>query len=245
MGENILKIRGLRAGVDGKEILHGVDLSVGKGETHVLLGPNGSGKTTLMNVLMGHPRYEVYEGDAAFEGEELFALPTHERARRGLFLSFQTPEEIPGVTVENMLRTARQAATGKKVGVNAKTAQRFKEDALCFYRPLPSRKLTFKDLLVYMKGCIAPGNITLMAMTTLAVTLIGLIAPKLSKVLTGPVLESGDIRMLAGIAVFLVATVVSKLLIGVFKDLVLGRLSTKTSVAVEAAVMMRLMTLPA
>ncbi|MBP5199023.1 MAG: Fe-S cluster assembly ATPase SufC [Schwartzia sp.] len=119
MGENILKILGLRAGVDGKEILHGVDLSVGKGETHVLLGPNGSGKTTLMNVLMGHPRYEVYAGDAAFEGEELLALPTHERARRGLFLSFQTPEEIPGVTVENMLRTARQAITGKKAGVMA------------------------------------------------------------------------------------------------------------------------------
>lgn len=119
MGDNILTIRGLHAGVEGKEILRGVDLSVGKGETHVLLGPNGSGKTTLMNVLMGHPRYEVYAGDAAFDGEELLALPTHERARRGLFLSFQTPEEIPGVTVENMLRTARQAITGKKAGVMA------------------------------------------------------------------------------------------------------------------------------
>ena len=114
MAENLLTIRGLRAGVEGKEILRGVDLSVGKGETHVLLGPNGSGKTTLMNVIMGHPRYEVYEGSAAFGGEELLTLPTHERARRGLFLSFQTPEEIPGVTVENMLRTARQAITGKK-----------------------------------------------------------------------------------------------------------------------------------
>ena len=114
MAENLLTIRGLRAGVEGKEILRGVDLSVGKGETHVLLGPNGSGKTTLMNVIMGHPRYEVYEGSAAFDGKELLTLPTHERARRGLFLSFQTPEEIPGVTVENMLRTARQAITGKK-----------------------------------------------------------------------------------------------------------------------------------
>lgn len=119
MGDHVLAIRGLRAGVDGKEILHGIDLSVGKGETHVLLGPNGSGKTTLMNVIMGHPRYTVYAGDASFDGEGLLPLPTHERARRGLFLSFQAPEEIPGVTVENMLRTARQAITGKKVGVLA------------------------------------------------------------------------------------------------------------------------------
>ncbi len=119
MGEELLTIRGLRAGVDDKEILHGASLSIGKGETHVLLGPNGSGKTTLMNVIMGHPRYEVREGTVRFDGADLLALPTHERARRGLFLSFQTPEEIPGVTVVNMLRTARQAITGKKAGVLA------------------------------------------------------------------------------------------------------------------------------
>ena len=135
--------------------------------------------------------------------------------------------------------------TGKRVNVNSRTASAFRTDALCFYRPLPSRKLTFKDLIVYMKGCIAPGNITLMALTTLAVVLIGLIGPKLSRVLTGPVLESGDVQMLIGIAVFLIATAISRLLMEVFKELVLNRLSTKTSVAVEAAVMMRLMTLPA
>ena len=135
--------------------------------------------------------------------------------------------------------------TGKRVNVNSRTASAFRTDALCFYRPLPSRKLTFKDLLVYIKGCIAPGNITLMALTTLAVVLIGLIGPKLSRVLTGPVLESGDVQMLIGIAVFLIATAISRLLMEVFKELVLNRLSTKTSVAVEAAVMMRLMTLPA
>ena len=84
-----------------------------KGEVHVILGPNGSGKSTLMNVIMGHPKYKVFGGSVAFEGEDITALPTFERARKGIFLSFQTPEEIPGITVENMLRTARQAITGK------------------------------------------------------------------------------------------------------------------------------------
>ncbi len=115
MGENLLAIRGLRAGVDGKEILKGLDLSIGRGEVHVLLGPNGSGKSTLMNVIMGHPRYEVTDGTMTFAGEALAQLPVFERARRGIFLSFQTPEEIPGVTGENMLRAARQAVTGEKV----------------------------------------------------------------------------------------------------------------------------------
>ncbi len=111
----MLEIKNLHAGVDGKEILHGLDLSVGKGEVHVILGPNGSGKSTLMNVIMGHPKYEIISGGLEFEGENLNALKTFERARRGIFLSFQNPEEIPGITVENMLRTAKQAITGNKV----------------------------------------------------------------------------------------------------------------------------------
>jgi len=119
MAEKLLTIKGLHAGVEGKEILKGLDLSVNKGEVHVILGPNGSGKSTLMNVLMGHPKYEVTGGTMTFGGEDLAALRTFERARRGLFLSFQTPEEIPGITVENMLRTARQAMTGKNIKILA------------------------------------------------------------------------------------------------------------------------------
>ena len=113
----MLEIKNLSAGVDGKEILHGLNLRVDKGEVHVVLGPNGSGKSTLMNVIMGHPKYEIYGGTLQFEGEDLTALKTFERARRGIFLSFQTPEEIPGITVENMLRTAKQAMTGKTVKI--------------------------------------------------------------------------------------------------------------------------------
>lgn len=113
----MLEIENLSAGVDGKEILHGLNLRVGKGEVHVILGPNGSGKSTLMNVIMGHPKYEIFSGTIKFEGEDLTQLKTFERARRGIFLSFQTPEEIPGITVENMLRTAKQSITGKTVKI--------------------------------------------------------------------------------------------------------------------------------
>jgi len=113
----LLEIKNLRVGVDDKEILRGLNLSVGKGEIHVILGPNGSGKSTLMNVIMGHPKYSVTGGKILFEGEDLTALKTFERARRGIFLSFQTPEEIPGITVENMLRTAKQSITGEKIKI--------------------------------------------------------------------------------------------------------------------------------
>ena len=115
MADVLLQIKDLHAGVEGKEILKGLDLTVRKGEVHVILGPNGSGKSTLMNVIMGHPKYEMTGGSLVLEGEDIGALRAFERARRGLFLAFQTPEEIPGITVENMIRTARQMMTGKKV----------------------------------------------------------------------------------------------------------------------------------
>ncbi|MDD6383396.1 Fe-S cluster assembly ATPase SufC [Mitsuokella sp.] len=117
MAEKLLEIRDLHAGVEGKEILKGLNLTVGKGEVHVILGPNGSGKSTLMNIIMGHPKYEVTAGTIVFDGEDLKELKTFERARKGLFLSFQTPEEIPGITVENMIRTAKQAISGEKVKI--------------------------------------------------------------------------------------------------------------------------------
>lgn len=119
MAEKLLAISGLHAGVEDKEILKGLDLEINKGEVHVILGPNGSGKSTLMNVIMGHPKYEVTEGSISFEGEDLTALKTFERARKGLFLSFQNPEEIPGITVENLLRTAKKSISGKNVKILA------------------------------------------------------------------------------------------------------------------------------
>ena len=116
-GDYMLEIQSLHAGVEGKEILHGINLKVNKGEVHVILGSNGSGKSTLMNLIMGHPKYEIFSGSMTFAGEDLTKLAVFERARKGIFLSFQTPEEIPGITVENMLRSAKQSITGQKIKI--------------------------------------------------------------------------------------------------------------------------------
>jgi Fe-S cluster assembly ATP-binding protein len=104
-----LEVRGLRAAIDGKEILKGVDLIVRQGEIHALMGPNGTGKSTLANVLMGHPSYVVTGGEILFEGANLVGLAADERARRGLFLAFQYPVAISGLSVANFLRAAINA----------------------------------------------------------------------------------------------------------------------------------------
>ncbi|MDF2702047.1 MAG: FeS assembly ATPase SufC, partial [Rubrobacteraceae bacterium] len=103
---SMLKIENLHIEIDGNEIVKGLDLEVGKGEIHAIMGPNGSGKSTLANVLMGHPRYEVTEGSVTFEGEDVLELEPDERAKMGMFLAFQYPSEVPGVSVANFLRTA-------------------------------------------------------------------------------------------------------------------------------------------
>ena len=102
----MLKIENLQVEIEGGEILKGLDLDVGKGEIHAIMGPNGSGKSTLANVLMGHPRYEVIDGSVTFEGEDVLELEPDERAKLGMFLAFQYPSEVPGVSVANFLRTA-------------------------------------------------------------------------------------------------------------------------------------------
>jgi Fe-S cluster assembly ATP-binding protein len=127
----MLSIRKLHAGIAGKEILHGVDLDVGAGEVHAVMGPNGSGKSTLAQVLAGHPAYTVTDGEVLYEGRDLLALPPEERARAGVFLAFQYPVEIPGVSNAQFLKGA----------VNEVRAQRGLEelDAMEFLQLLRDR----------------------------------------------------------------------------------------------------------
>lgn len=129
----ILEIRDLTAAVDGKPILNGLSLTILPGERHALMGRNGSGKSTLSAVVMGHPRYEVTGGSIHFCGEDLLEMEVDERARAGVFLCFQYPMAVPGVTVNNFLRQSIKAVRGDAVPTKA-------------YRPLVKKHLKALDI---------------------------------------------------------------------------------------------------
>jgi Fe-S cluster assembly ATP-binding protein len=105
----MLQIKNLHVSVDGKSVLKGVDLTIKSGEIHALMGPNGGGKSTLSNVIMGHPKYKVTKGEILFNGKNILELETHERALLGIFMAFQYPKEIDGVTLEEFLLAAYRA----------------------------------------------------------------------------------------------------------------------------------------
>lgn len=102
----MLEIKDLHASINGKEILKGINLNIKKGEVHAIMGPNGSGKSTLSSVLVGNPAFEVTKGSVTFGGKDLLALSPEDRSHEGLFLSFQYPVEIPGVSMVNFMRAA-------------------------------------------------------------------------------------------------------------------------------------------
>lgn len=113
----MLKIKDLNVSVEDKHILKDINLEINPGEVHVVMGPNGAGKSTLTNTIMAHPKYKVDSGEIIFEDENITELSSDERAKKGIFLSFQMPEEIPGITVENFLRAAKMAVTGESVPI--------------------------------------------------------------------------------------------------------------------------------
>jgi len=137
-----LEIRNLHVRIEEREILRGVDLSIRQGEIHALLGPNGSGKSTLANTLMGHPSYEVTEGTIVFDGEDITEADPEDRARAGLFLAFQYPVAIPGVSVANFLRMAINAQREEPITVKQfRTQLQHAIDLLDVDRSFTSRHL--------------------------------------------------------------------------------------------------------
>lgn len=115
MSTPLLMIKDLTVNVEEKEILHHINLEIGKGETHVLMGPNGAGKSTLGYALMGNPRYQITGGQIIFDGTELEEEPADKRAAKGMFLSFQNPLEVPGISLANFIRNALEQRTGKRI----------------------------------------------------------------------------------------------------------------------------------
>ena len=117
MENSLLEINNLYVNAETKEILKGINLKINKGEIHVIMGPNGSGKTTTANAILNNPAYQKIQGNIMFEGEDITNLKTDEIARKGIFMSFQLPEEIPGITVNNFLKYAKNKITGKPVKI--------------------------------------------------------------------------------------------------------------------------------
>ena len=113
----LLRVENLSAGVEDKEILKNINLKINYGEVHVIMGPNGSGKSTLANVIMDNPVYNVTSGKIFLDGEDITDLSTDKRANKGLFMSFQTPEEVPGISVENFIRTAKSLKEDKNISI--------------------------------------------------------------------------------------------------------------------------------
>ena len=113
----LLNIKDLHAVAGEKEILKGLNLKINKGEVHVIMGPNGAGKSTLSNVILNNPQYKITNGEIIFDGEKINGLKTDEIAKKGIFMSFQTPEEVPGISVTNFLKAAKMAKTNEPVKI--------------------------------------------------------------------------------------------------------------------------------
>ena len=165
----------------------------------------------------------------------------------GPMLGFLKEEGVPVALLPDLLRgySYIDPVTGERVRINSKKAECLGKDAICFYRPLPLKKIGIPDLLRYLVQCVAVSDGVMIAAATLAVSLVGLLAPRLIKAMTGQVLAGGRTDVLLAVAVFLFSSTIASLLLGSVKELIMQRIDTKTSLGVQASMMMRLLTLPA
>lgn len=146
--DNLLNIKDLYVNANDKEILNGLNLNIKKGETHVIMGPNGAGKSTLANVILNNPEYKKISGSIEFEGEDISDLTTDKIAQKGIFMSFQSPEEIPGISTMNFLKFAKNKVTGKPVKM-----MEFKENIKQYVEELKMNpKLVERNLNVGFSG---------------------------------------------------------------------------------------------
>ena len=165
----------------------------------------------------------------------------------GAIIAFTKDDFTPVAILPNMISgySFTDPQTGKRTKVNAKTAELFDPEGICFYQPLPQRSLTIPDLILYMKDRITLSDLAMVLVSTMAVTLVGLFLPEMSRALTGPVLSSGRTDALVAIGIFILCTLVSQQLLGSVKDMIQTRISSKISLGVEASMTMRLLSLPA
>ena len=169
------------------------------------------------------------------------------RSAFGPMLGFYGEERLPVALLPRPFRgySFLDPISGEQKKLEKKTAAAFAEEAICFYRPLPQKKLGIPDLLLFLKSCLSLGDVLLLTGLTLLVTLVGMLMPRITRTLTGPVLERGNLTLLWGAAVFLLCTLVAAQLISCLRELMMDRIRIKTSLPVEAAVMMRMIDLPA
>ena len=165
----------------------------------------------------------------------------------GAIMAFTKDDLTPVAILPNMISgySFTDPQTGKRTKFNAKTARLFGSEGICFYQPLPQRKLSIPDLLVYMKDCVTLSDLALVLVSTMLVTSVGLLLPEISRTLTGPVLSSERVDALVAIGIFIACTLITSQLLNSVKDMIQTRLSSKISLGVEASMMMRLLSLPA